>query len=205
MKLFYAALSPFVRKVIVCAIELGLDQRIERLPSAAHPVNRDARLVACNPLGQVPTLITDDDVALFDSRVICEYLDSLTPQSALFPHGGRRFGALRDQALGDGILDAAILVRYEQATHDEAARSEGWVRGQLDKVEQSLRFLEAHVDDFADSVDIGTISIGCALGYLDFRFDHLGWRERCPSLARWYEGFGARTSMQATMPQAPAA
>lgn len=184
MKLFYAALSPFVRKVIVCAIELDLDKRIERVPSAAHPVNRDARIVACNPLGQVPTLITDDDV-LFDSRVICEYLDSLAPQHALFPHGERRFGALRDRALGDGLLDAAILVRYEQATHDEAARSKGWIQGQLDKVEQSLRFLETHVADFASSVDIGAISIGCALGYLDFRFDHPAWRARCPSLARW--------------------
>jgi glutathione S-transferase len=201
MKLFYSPASPFVRKVVVCAIELGLDESIERLPSAAHPVNRDPRIVSRNPLGQVPTLLTDEGEVLFDSRVICEYLDSRAPERGLFPSGARRFGALRDQALGDGILDAALLVRYENATHDEGARSAAWVAGQLDKVEQSLRFLEERVDGFANRVDIGAITVGCALGYLDFRFDDLAWRASCPGLARWFEAFGGRQSMRATTPQ----
>lgn len=98
-----------------------------------------------------------------------------------------------------------IISSKSSATHDEAERSEGWVGGQLDKVEQSLRFLETHTDRFADSVDIRTSSVGCALGYLGFRFNHLAWRGRCPRLLRCFAGFGGRASMQATMPQARAA
>jgi glutathione S-transferase len=203
MKLFHSPSSPFGRKVLVCAAELGLAPRIELSPSAPHPVNRDARVVAHNPLGQVPTLITDDGEVLFDSRVICEYLDSLVPQPVLFPPAGpARFRALRDQAVADGLVDAALLVRYEETTRDSAVRSAGWIAGQLDKVDNALQFLDRGARELARRVDIGTIAVGCALGYLDFRFPQLAWRSRCPALAQWFEAFGARESMRATMPHA---
>lgn len=111
MKLFYSPTSPFVRKVMVVAHELGLADRLERLPSAAHPVNRDKSIISHNPLGQVPTLLTDDGQVLADSRVICEYLDDLAG-GGLFPKAGAaRWRALVDQTLGDGLLGAALLAR----------------------------------------------------------------------------------------------
>jgi glutathione S-transferase len=204
MKLFFAPASPFVRKVLVCAIELGVDSRIERLACAAHPVKRDPDVVARNPLGKIPTLITDEGDVLFDSRVICEYLDGAADHPKLFPASGpARFRCLRDQALGDGVLDAAILIRYEEATHEAGCRSAGWIDGQLDKIEQSLRFLDAGVPALAERLDVGTIAVGCALGYLDLRFAHLEWRARFTALARWFDHFETRPSMQATRPRLP--
>src|SRR5260221_10537422 len=114
MKLFFSPASPFVRKVLVVAIELGMEGRIERLPSAVHPVNRDQAVVAKNPLGQVPTLLLDDGTPLHDSRVICEYLDAQAGGARLFPApGAARWQALTEQSVADGLLDAAILSRYE--------------------------------------------------------------------------------------------
>mgnify|MGYP001964464893 CR=1 FL=1 len=114
MKLLYAPTSPFVRKVMVCAHLTGQAGQIEWLASAAHPVNRDARIAGHNPLAKVPTLILPDGKALYDSRVICEYLAEAAGDTQLFPAGPARWVALTRQALGDGLLDAALLARYEQ-------------------------------------------------------------------------------------------
>lgn len=202
MKLFYAPTSPFVRKVLVVAHELGLEERIERLPGAAHPVNRDPAIVAQNPLGQVPTFITDDGQVLYDSRVVCEYLNDQAGGS-LFPASGEaRWRALTRQALGDGLMGAAILVRYETFVRPEDRRWDGWIDGQLDKVRTALAAIEREAASLGDQLDIGTITFGCALGYLDLRFADLGWRDGHPETARWFERFGARPSMAATRPQA---
>lgn len=202
MKLCYSATSPYVRKVVVLAQETGLDGRVERVTTAAHPVNRNMDLVRMNPLGKVPALILDDGTALFDSPVICEYLDSQHGGAKMFPAPGpARWTALRRQALADGILDAAILLRYEQVLRAEAQRSADWTKGQTAKVTTALDELEGEADKLGSTVDIGTITIGCALGYLDFRFADMGWRNGRPKLAAWYETFAKRPSMSSTVPK----
>jgi len=202
MKLYYAAASPFVRKCLVSAHELHIGDRLELVPASAHPVNRDRALVAQNPLGKIPTLILDDGVALFDSRVICEYLNDLGGGGLLPPPGAARWRVLVDQALADGIMDAAVLTRYETFVRPENLRWSDWVGGQLDKVSCGLTDLERRAASLAGRVDLGTIAVGCALGYLDFRYASLAWRERYPATAAWFAGFAERDSMRTTAPPA---
>ena len=199
MKLRYNAGSPFVRKVLVCAHELGLASRIELLDTTVSPVTTNATLAGENPLMKIPALTTDNGELLFDSPVICEYLDSLAGGGKLFPIGRTRWAALRQQALGDGILDALILCRYEIAARPEEKRFAGWTDGQMRKARQGLTALEA--EDLS-SRTIGTITAGCTLGYLDFRFPNDGWRQRHPKLAEWYKTVESLPSMQATRPPA---
>jgi glutathione S-transferase len=200
MKIFYSATSPYVRKCLVAAHELGLRERIELVPAAPHPVNRDQAVVARNPLGKIPTLITDDGAILYDSRVVCEYLNKLGG-GQLFPGAGpARFLVLVEQALGDGMLDAAVLVRYETFARPEQLRWPQWIDGQTEKVCSGLAEIERRATGFKERIDIGTISIGCALGYLDLRMESLGWRGKYPAAAAWFEEFGARDSMLATRP-----
>ena len=202
MKIYYSPTSPYVRKCLICAHELGLFDRLELIPANAHPVNRDRDLVAVNPLGKVPALITDDGVVLYDSRVICEYLDSLGDGRLVPTQGAARWNVLTEQALADGILDAAVLTRYETAVRPESLRWGDWVTGQLDKVTCGLATLEPRARGLGDRVDIGVISLACALGYLDFRHAHLGWREKYPDTAVWYDRFAKRESMLSTRPPA---
>jgi glutathione S-transferase len=200
MQLYYAKASPFARKCRVVAAEAGLRERVELVPAAAHPVNRDRTLVARNPLGKVPTLVTDDGDVLYDSRVICEYLDAQGGGTLLPKAGAARWRVLVEQSLADGILDAALLARYENAVRPEALRWSDWTAGQLDKVGCGLADLDARAAAFGDRVDVGTIAFGCALGYLDFRFPSLAWRDGRPHAAAWFERFGARDAMVATKP-----
>lgn len=198
MKLYFSSTSPYVRKCMVTAHELGVADRITLLPANAHPVNRDQTLIQDNPLGKVPTLVTDDGLALYDSRVICEWLDA-THGGRLFPRdGAARWQALVLQSLADGILDAALLARYEEALRPEAQRWMDWRDGQLDKVRTSLQALEQAPQQLQGRVDIGTLSLACALGYLDLRFDAWGWRNRFPGVAAWAAGFMQRPSLQAS-------
>jgi glutathione S-transferase len=194
MKIYYSPFSPFVRKVLVCAFELGI--AIERLASIAHPVSRDPTIVKVNPLGQVPTLLTDEGTAVYDSRVICEYLDAQAGMGRLFPSAGMaRWRSLREQALADGLIDAALLMRYEQVVRPDGMRFTPWYDGQHEKIVAALDQCEPWADNFEDRVDIGTISIACALGYLDLRFSKENWRNRT-TLAAWYQRFSTRPSMQ---------
>lgn len=199
MKIFFSPFSPYVRKCLVTAHELGLADRLQLLPSNANPVVRDQEIIAFNPLGKVPTFLTDEGVALYDSRVICEYLDELG-RGSLFPKSGAaRWEALTLQALGDGILDGALIARYEDAARPEHLRWPEWRAAQLDKAETSLAHLSASPAQIAASrVDIGTLTIACALWYLDLRFAAFGWRERHPEVAAWYEDFSKRPSLQTT-------
>ena len=202
MKIFYSATSPYVRKCLVAAHELGLRDRIELVPAAPHPVNRDQTVVARNPLGKIPTLITDDGAILYDSRVVCEYLN-MVAGGPLFPGAASaRFTALAEQSLADGVLDAAVLVRYETFTRPESLRWPEWIAGQTEKVTSGLAEIERRAAGFAARIDIGMISIGCALGYLDLRMGELEWRATHPAAAAWFEKFGARESMRATRPPA---
>lgn len=199
MKVYFSPASPFVRKVMACAAELGLT--IERLPAAAGPVARDRTIVASNPLGQVPTFLADDGTVLYDSRVICEYLDARAGGNRLFPAAGpQRWRALVEQALGDGLLGAALLARYEGVLRPAERRWEDWTGGQMDKVRCALDRMGEWAPSLGERVDVGTITLGCALGYLDFRFPDLPWREGRDALAAWHERFDARPSMAATRP-----
>jgi glutathione S-transferase len=198
LKIFYSPTSPFVRKCLVAAAELGITDQIERLPAAAHPIDRDRTVMAHNPLGKVPTLLTDDGAVLYDSRVICEYLDTIANGSLVPRDAPGRWNVLVLQALADGINDAAVLARYETALRPEALRWNEWAAGQLDKVTCGLAEIERHATDFGDRVDIGVIAVGCALGYLDFRFASLAWRAHHPATAAWFARFDARPSMVST-------
>src|SRR6516164_6727891 len=164
MKLFYSPTSPYARKVVVTAIELGLDSRIERLPATVSPIARDENVARANPTGKLPTMILDDGTALFDSVVICEYLDSIADHPRLFPAAGReRFRALRDHAIGDGILDAALLARYEGALRPAEFRWQEWRDGQLRKVTSGVDLIERECGAYGERFDIGTLTIACAL------------------------------------------
>lgn len=187
MKLFFSPTSPFVRKVVLCATIRGLAGQIEHV--RANPHESPAVLLAANPLSKIPCLVTDDGVALFDSPVICEYLDSLGDAPPLFPEHGARWLALRLQALGDGIMDAAMLARMEGMRPEEEAR-QAVITRQMGIVSQSLAALEAHPPAEAH-LDIGAVTIICALGYLDFRFAALDWRAGHPHLARWFAAITA--------------
>ena len=198
MKIYFSPTSPYVRKVLVVAHALGLADRIEKLPSAAHPVHRDRGIVAHNPLGQVPTFFTDEGVMLTDSRVICEYLDALGG-GGLFPAPGpTRWRALTDQALGDGALAAALLARYESAVRPAEKQWPEWLDGQVDKIIETLGVIEKSAAAFGDRFDIGTITLGCLLSYLDLRFAALSWRNGRPDAAAWFARFDERPAMAAT-------
>lgn len=203
MQLFYAAASPFVRKVLVLAHETGLVDQLRIETVTVSPVNPDDRLNAGNPVGKIPALLLDDGNALYDSPVVCEYLDSLEHAGPkMFPAGSERWQALRRQALADGIMDAAVLCRYEAALRPEEFRWDDWSANQQAKISRALDALETEIDSFSETVDIGAISVGCALGYLDFRFADNDWRSGRPKLAAWYETFAQRPSMQQTQPPA---
>ncbi len=202
MKLLYSPLSPFARKARVVALEVGLGSRVELVPASVQPLMRNEAVGGANPLAQVPTLLLDDGAALYDSRVICEALDSIGGGALFPPAGPARWRALVEQALGDGAMGAALLVRYETALRGEGERSDAWVRGQLGKVEAALDRMEEWAPGLAGRVDIGAITLGCALGYLDFRFADLDWRRRQPALAAWFEGFDARPAMRGSRPEA---
>ena len=199
MKLFTNSHSPFARKVRVSALELGLDGRIENLEVSLTPVSPHAGLRERNPLGKIPALITDAGEALYDSPVICEYLDALAGGNRLFPaNGPARWRALRRQALADGIADAAVLVRYETAARPVPLQWREWLDGQWLKIRSALDALEH--DTLDGPFDIGVISIACALGYLDLRFPQEPWRQDHPSLSRWLGALAERESLAATRP-----
>jgi glutathione S-transferase len=200
MRLHHNIASPYVRKVMAVAIETGLDSRLEPVSRMMTPVKPDAHLVEDNPLGKIPCLVTDDGAVLYDSPVICEYLDSLHDGPKMFPAGPARWTALRLQAQGDGILDAALLARYETFLRPEERRWPEWIEAQKLKFRRALDALEGEAEAFGDTVDIGTITTGCALGYLDFRYADEGWRATRPKLAAWFEQFAERPSMARTAP-----
>jgi len=203
MKLFHTSTSPFVRKVMVAAHELGLSGRIETTFLRPSPLATDATLSRENPLSKIPVLVTDDGTSLFDSRVICEYLDTLHPGAKLVPEAGpERWRVLRTQALADGILEAGIYVFYERAHRPKELQWQAGVDGQMAKVRQALDALDAHASDLRGARDLGQIAVACAVGWLEFRDVFPGIREGRSSLFTWYDEFRERPSMKATQPTA---
>ena len=192
MKLYHSPASPFARKVMACAIARGIDSQITLLPASGEA----ADLIAVNPLGKLPCLVTDDGLALFDSRVICEFLDTVGDVFPMFPEHGPRMRALRFQALADGICDALVLRRGEGTRPVEAAR-DAVLAIQTSKVNRSLDLLET--DPPGNHLDIGSIAVACALGYLDLRFPTEPWRESRPRLATWFDAMMQRPCMVRTL------
>ena len=202
MRLWMNPLSPFARKVRIVARETGLDGRIEEVSIMVSPVKPHAELERENPLVKIPALSTPEEGTLYDSAVICEYLDSLHGGKPLFPKAGtERWRALRLQALGDGILEAAVLMRYEGAVRPQALQWSDWVAGQFGKVRGGLDVLEKECAGWGERFAIGEITAACVLGYLDFRFPDEKWRARHPALEKWYAKIAQRPSMKATVPQ----
>ena len=203
MKLRFSATSPYVRKVVVTALEAGLGDRIEQVETNVWDPATD--IAEDNPLGKVPALTTDDGMVLCDSPVICEHLDSLNSGRKLIPAAGpARWQVLNLQALADGIMDGAVGQVIETKMRPEALRWDGWIERQKGKVGRAVDSLEAKAADGSldGEVTVGGIAVGCALAYLDFRFAADDWRSGRPALAAWFEGFSQRPSMQATQPPA---
>lgn len=202
MKLFHSPASPFVRKVMVLAHETGLVSRIECKRAVVSPIARDTAVVALNPSGHIPTLVLDDGSVLFDSSVICQYLDTLHEGASWLPAAPlARARVLCLQALADGLLNAGVLMRYESALRPASLRWDAWYEGQRAKVQSSLAALSGEwLAHLSGSLDIGVIATACALEWLDFRFPDDPWRPAHPQLAAWLADFAQRPSMRATQP-----
>lgn len=196
MKLIASTGSPFARKVRVAFAELGMADRYELVPpnGSTGPLNLEAS--GANPVGKIPALVTDDGQAVFDSRMISRYLNELA-RGDLYPAGD--WAMVRRESTAEGMIDATLLLRYETFARPEEKRWDDWVAGQSRKIDQCLAALNADVADLG-RVDAASIAAGCALGYLDFRFPDWGWRNGHDGLAKWYEEFRKRPSMESTQP-----
>ena len=195
LELFYSPTSPYVRKVRVVAAETAREVRL--ITASASPVDRSAELVAANPLGKVPCLRLADGQLLYDSRVICRYLGA---GSGLYPTGEAEWRAIRREALADGVLDAALLARYETFLRPEPLRWQNWIDGQMAKINAALAVMEQDAPN-GDQPDIGDIATACALFYLDFRYGDLDWRGTHPKLRDFSARMAERPSFQQSRPE----
>jgi len=200
MKLAYSPTSPYVRKVMVLLHETGqlddvaLDERV------TTPLAPDDALLPNNPLGKVPALERAEGPALYDSRVICAYLNDRAGAN-LYGRNKGHWDILTLEATADGILDAALLMTYEARLRPEDKRMETWVDGQWDKIERTCAALNTRwMSHLSGPLDMGQIAVGCALGYIDFRHDAYGWRRGNDALAAWFETFDSRDAMRQTRP-----
>jgi len=200
MKLFYAQASPFVRKVMVTLHETGQVDDVELLDTMVTTTMPSDALIAKNPLSKLPALDRDDGPAIYDSRVICAYLDDRA-KAGLYPSGPSYWEHLTLEATADGIMDAGVLMVYEGRVRPEEKQWSGWVDAQWDKAARALTAVnERWMGHLAGPLTMSQIAIGCALGYMDFRHADRNWREGNDALAEWYATFESRPSMQATLP-----
>lgn len=200
MKLYHNPASPFVRMVRVVADECGISDKLQLEEVALTPVSTPESLGLDNPLGKIPSLVLDNGECLYDSRVICEYLDSEYNGGLYPPSGKDRWSALRLQSTAIGFCDAAVLVRYEGFVRPKDKQWSDWIDGQLNKCRRALDVLEQESSSFGDTVNIGTLSVAIALGYFDFRNADEVWRDKAPALAKWYEDFLQHPSLLQTQP-----
>ena len=197
MELKYSPLSPYVRKVTITAHELGIADRIRLVKVDTR--NEPGTITPLNPVGKIPTLVTDAGAVLFDSVVICEYLTDEFGGERLLPRdGAERYEVLTRTAFADGMTDAALLVRHERV-RDKANQSADWIEWQLRKVFNGLDYFEARTPKSA-TLDLGDIALGAALGYMPLRVGELAGLPRWPRLRAWYEAAGQRESFRATAP-----
>ena len=203
MKLLGSTSSPYVRKVRVVMAEKKLDFVFE----TEDVWGSDTTISESNPLGKVPCLIMEGAEALFDSRVIVEYLDTLSPVGKLIPSVGRERAEIKTwEALADGLMDAAILARLEATWggRTKAQRSQAWIDRQLGKVDATVKAMSNGLGDkpFCGGIQfsLADVAVGCALGYLDFRFPQIDWRTECPNLVRLHDKLMQRPSFAGTVP-----
>jgi len=200
MKLFYSRTSPFVRKVMVLLQETDQLGDVELMASAGTPVNPGTMPVQHNPLGKIPALLPANGPAMFDSRVICRYLDDRAG-GQLYPKGDDLWPVLTLEAMADGMLDAAILMVYEARIRPEDTRMPDWIEGQWHKVDRALTALEGDwLAYLSGPLTMGQVAIGCALEYIDFRHNVRDWRNGRANLAAWQKAFTQRPSMAQTVP-----
>ena len=202
MTLLSSPLSPYGRKVKIAMALKGLRDRIEVVQVDTNPLD-NPDITRANPLGKIPALVIDGDAAIFDSHVICEYLDTLAPAPVLFPKGGvERVRTLTLASLADGMLDAALLLVYEKRFRPEEKWHGPWQERQQLKIDRAVDFLERSPPTWNASPDYGHLTLACALGYLDFR--HEGkWRNGHPGLVAWLDEFAkAVPAFEATLPKA---
>jgi glutathione S-transferase len=200
MQLAYSATSPYVRKVMVLLHETKQLDDVTLQDQSGTPLAPADGLLPKNPLGKVPALERPDGPTLYDSRVICAYLDDRAG-GKLYGSGARHWDTLTLEATADGILDAALLMVYETRLRPENMRMDAWVDGQWDKIARACAALNTRwMSHLSGPLDMGQIAVGCALGYVDFRLDARGWRTGNDALSAWFEKFDSRASMQATQP-----
>ena len=199
MRLFHTPSSPFVRKVLVAAYELDAIDKIEIETVATSPTNQNPKLVAANPLGQIPTLVLHDGSLLADSRVIIEYLNDCFGGHLFTRAGATRWTVLGDQSLADNMTSAALITRYESTLRPAELRWPTWLDTQNGKIDSALNAFDRQMPSVGMSVDVGTIACACALSYQDLRFPDRPWRRGRPALAAWYEEFAQRPSMKASV------
>ena len=200
MKLFHSPTTPFGRKVMVLILETGLQDRVELVSATGSPLQPGSMPLDHNPLGKIPALLLEDGSTIYDSRVICRYLDDLTG-GGLYPAKPTLWRTLTLEATADGILDAAVLMAYEMRLRPEDKRYPDWLEAQWAKVARALDAVEAGwMGHLAGPLDMAHIAMACALTYLDFRHGLRDWRQTRPRLAAWEAGFAARPAMLATLP-----
>lgn len=200
MRLYHSPTSPYVRKVMILLKETGQEADITLVPATGTPVDPGTMPVAQNPLGKIPALERGDGSTLYDSRVICRYLDERAG-GRLYPAAPRLWDTLTLEATADGILDAAILMVYETRIRPEDKRFAPWVEGQWAKIERAVAALNARwMSHLEGPLEMGQIAVACALGYVDFRHDARDWRGANSALADWFSRFSERESFQDTMP-----
>jgi glutathione S-transferase len=202
MKLIGSLASPYVRKVRVVMAEKKLDYEfvLEDVWAA------DTRIQQSNPLGKVPCLIMEDGGAMFDSRVIVEYLDTLSPVGKLVPPNGRERAEVKCwEALADGVLDAAILARLEKTKRPEPQQSKEWINRQMQKVHEGLKAMSTGLKETAfcagNHYTLGDVAVGCTLGWLSFRFPEIKWRDDYPNLSKLFDKLSERPSFKDTLPK----
>jgi len=202
MKLFYAPQSPFARKVRAAAIELGLAEQlqleyVEVVPGQPNTAFAQSR----NPLRKIPALVTDAGETIFDSTVICEYLDALTGGGVLIPRDmQQRWRVLTNHALAQGMCESVILIRYETWLRPEAVRWSVWVDDHWDKIDSGLDWFEQNGSELSEPVNLAHLALGSLLGYIDFRWPDRGWRYRFPTLCAWFAHLEQRPSFLQTRP-----
>jgi glutathione S-transferase len=205
MKLFYAPQSPFARKVRAAAIELGLAERLELEYAEVVPGRPNVAFArGRNPLRKVPVLVTDIGETIYDSTVICEYLDALTGGGVLIPSDSmRRWRVLTNHALAQGMCESAILIRYETWLRPESARWSVWIDDHWDKINSGLNWFEQNDRELSEPINLAHLALGSLLGYVDFRWPDDGWRQRFPNVSTWFARLEERPSFIQTRPQPP--
>ena len=204
MKLHYAPASPFARKAHASIIELGLLDDVELILTPVVPGKPNKDYVKHqNPLGKIPSLQVSGTDTFFDSTTICLYLNSVSKKGSILPDAGpERYRALTRHALAHGICESAVTARYETFLRPEAHQWDVWVDDQWNKVDRALGWFNEHQSEWQENIDLAQITLGCALGYLDFRTPDHNWRTRYPDLVEWFDIMQKRESFSSTLPTA---